>query len=264
MVRYRVQFPPTQVSELQQDQAWFYLVHNGEKRRVRLHDYDQIYELPGLYEQVIYERLKCQSPSKVVDVLRYALDQEGRSTTDLRVLDLGAGNGIVGEEMKKHGVARLVGLDIVTEARDAAYRDRPGVYDEYYVVDLCNLSDQEQEELDAWSIDCLMTVAALGFADVPPEAFMRAFNLVRDDGWVAFNIKETFLDRRDDTGFSTLIRELILSDYLVLHRLERYRHRYSIDGQPLYYYALSAHKKADVPPEFLESSGVEVTPRTSG
>jgi hypothetical protein len=35
----------------------------------------------------------------------------------------------MGEVLRRDGVARLVGVDIVPEARDAAYRDRPTVYD---------------------------------------------------------------------------------------------------------------------------------------
>jgi SAM-dependent methyltransferase len=260
-VRYRVQFPRDDVKELGQDEVFFYLLDEDGKERIRLHDYCHIYQRPGLYEQVVYERLKCQSPQKVVDVLSYALDQTGERASELRVLDLGAGNGIVGERLNERGIARLVGIDIEPEARTAAYRDRPGVYDDYYVVDLCNLSDQAYDDLRSWSLDCLVTVAALGFADVPAEAFMVAYNLVREDGWIAFNIKETFLDRSDDTGFSKLIRELILSEHLDLHRLERYRHRYSMDGVPLHYFALSARKRRDVPREFLDSVGVSCRAR---
>jgi SAM-dependent methyltransferase len=256
-----VQFPRTDVKELGQDEVFFYLLEDDRKERVRLHDYSQIYRHPGLYEQVVYERLKCQSPQKVVDVLAYALDQTGERMSELRVLDLGAGNGIVGERLNDRGVARLVGVDIEPEARVAATRDRPGMYDDYFVVDLCGLDDTEYEQLRSWSLDCLVTVAALGFADVPPEAFMVAYNLVREDGWIAFNIKETFLDRSDDTGFSKLIRELILSECLDLHRLERYRHRYSMDGIPLHYFALSARKRGDVPKEFLDSVGVSCRSR---
>ena len=41
--------------------------------------------------------------------------------TELRVIDLGAGNGMMGEVLKREGVARLVGADIIPEAREAAF-----------------------------------------------------------------------------------------------------------------------------------------------
>ena len=254
--RYIIQFPRSDSQDLDQDEAFFYLKEpDGKKRRVLFHDYDEIFKSPGLYEQIFYERLKCQSPTKVTEILNSAVSQSQDNFSELRVLDLGAGNGIMGENLKKQGVARLVGVDVIPEARVAAERDRPGVYDAYYVADFCNLSDDQYEELSSWSFDCMTTVAALGYGDIPIKAFIEAFNITRSEGWVAFNIKETFLDNSDKTGFSNAIRELILSEYLDLYHLNRYRHRFSIEGEPLYYFAVAGRKNADIPPEFLESIG---------
>lgn len=252
--RHRIQFPAIDVRELSQDEVYFYLLDEaGQKEKIRLHEYDRLYRMPGLYEQVVYERLKCQSPSIVTEVLKYTLSQSGQRLSELRVLDLGAGNGIVGEELKKHGVSRLIGIDIIPEARDATERDRPGVYDAYYVMDLCSLTAEERDEIVSWSPECLISVAALGFGDIPPRAFLEAFNLISAQGWVAFNIKETFLDRSDNSGFSILIRELISSKYLDLYHLQRYRHRLSLEGRPLYYFALGGKKNDDVPSSFIEA-----------
>lgn len=251
-IRHRIQFPSADVRELRQDEVYFYLLKEKGKEKIRLHDYSHIFETPGLYEQVVYERLKCQSPSRVADVMRSSISQSDQRFSELRVLDLGAGNGVVGEELKKYGVSRLVGIDIIPEARAATERDRPGVYDAYYVMDFCQLRDDEREELTSWSPDCLVSVAALGFGDIPARAFLEAFNVIAEDGWVAFNVKESFLDRSDDSGFSQLIRELIFSEYLDLYHLQRYRHRLSIEGEPLYYYALGAQKNGDVPSEFID------------
>jgi SAM-dependent methyltransferase len=246
------------VRELCQDEVYFYLKEGDSKEKIRLHDYHRIFEVPGLYEQVVYERLKCQSPATVVDVLRYSVSQCQRHLNELRVLDLGAGNGMVGEELKKQGVSRLIGVDIIPEARAATERDRPGIYDAYYVMDFCSLSDNERDELKSWSVDCLISVAALGFGDIPAEAFLEAFNMVGKEGFVAFNVKETFLDRKDDSGFSQLVRELIFSEYLDLDHLQRYRHRFSVEGEPLYYFALGGRKSADVPPSFIDSLNLPV------
>lgn len=249
--RHRIQFPPDDVNELGQDEVYFYLLQEGEKRKIRLHDYDTMYAIPGLYEQVVYDRLKCQSPSKVREVLVSAIAQSDERFTERRVLDFGAGNGMAGEVLEEHGVARLVGVDIIPEAREATERDRPGIYDGYYVADFTDLTAEQRADLESWSLDCLVSVAALGFGDIPPLAFMEAFNLIESTGWVAFNIKESFLDRTDTTGFSELIRELMFSPYLELHHLERYRHRLSVDGKPIYYYAFGGKKLGDVPRDLL-------------
>ena len=172
------------------------------------------------------------------------------------MLDLGAGNGMMAEQLRNLGVARIVGADILPEARDAAYRDRPTAYDEYIVSDFTTLSDERQEELTEWQFDCQTSVAALGFGDIPPIAFFAAMKFLRTDGWVAFNIKETFLDHSDDMGFSRFIRELIFSEYLDVYQLERYNHRLSMEGVPLKYFALVGRLTKSIPLDFLESIGV--------
>ncbi|WP_145120995.1 class I SAM-dependent DNA methyltransferase [Rosistilla oblonga] len=254
--RHRIQFPPHDANNLEQDEVTFHVVEGERRLELRFHDYDQIYLRPGLYEQVFYDRLKCTSPKKVGELLKRTLDGSEKNFTEMRVLDLGAGNGMMGELLKSYGVARLVGADIIPEAKDACYRDRPGVYDEYYVADFTNLKPELVEEISDWSIDCLTSVAALGFGDIPPEAFFQSLQFVAKGGWVAFNIKETFLDRSDTSGFSRFIRELIFSKYLDIHHIERYRHRLSMEGTPLYYFALVAQKTADIPNDFLQANGI--------
>lgn len=231
----------------------------GERElELRFHDYDEIYLRPGLYEQLFYERLKCSSPKKVGELLKRTLDSRWQNFSELRVLDLGAGNGMMGEVLKSYGVARLVGADIIPEAKMACYRDRPWIYDEYYVADFTDLSSSMIEEVSEWSIDCLTSVAALGFGDIPPLAFFQALQLVKTPGWVAFNIKETFLDKSDTSGFSRFVRELIFSEYLDIYHMEKYRHRLSMEGAPLYYFALIAQKTAEIPDDFLERYDIEL------
>ncbi|MEN8261723.1 MAG: hypothetical protein ABFS02_14360 [Pseudomonadota bacterium] len=41
--------------------------------------------------------------------------------------------------LKQYGVARMVGVDIIPEAMEAQQRDRPAVYDDYYVADFTQL-----------------------------------------------------------------------------------------------------------------------------
>ena len=254
--RYRLQFPPEQEHDLAQDEAYFNLVEEGRARKILFHDYDRIFSKPGLYEQLFYERLKCTSPKKVAELLYDSLTSEWVSCSELRVLDLGAGNGMMAEQLRSLGVARIVGADILPEARDAAYRDRPTAYDDYVVADFTKLSDDRREVLIEWRFDCLTSVAALGFGDIPPLAFFAAMKFLRTDGWVAFNIKETFLDHSDDTGFSRFIRELIFSEYLDVYQLERYTHRLSMEGVPLKYFALVGRLTASIPLDFLTSIGV--------
>ena len=254
--RHRIQFPKPESSDLNQDEAYFYLQDAGEQRKIRLHDYDRIYQVQGLYEQVFYDRLKCTSPKKATSILESSVKQSDDNFTELRVLDLGAGNGMMGEELKSHGISRLVGVDIIPEAYDAMIRDRPGIYDAYYVEDFTQLTKDKREDIASWQCDCMVTVAALGFGDIPTKAFIEAFNIIKEKGWIAFNIKETFLDNTDESGFSKMIRELIFSEYLDIYHIERYQHRLSIEGEPLYYFVIAGRKNANVPSEFLTLKGL--------
>ena len=249
--RYNIKFPVTEPHQLRQDESFFYIVENEQEVLFRFHDYGEIYKRPGLYEQLFYQRLKCNSPKKVGEILSKVLRDNRIEMTELRVLDLGAGNGMFGEQLQAVGVARIIGVDISEEAHIACERDRPGIYDAYYVHDFCGLDAITQQELATWQIDCLSCVAALGFGDIPAKAFANAFNLVAPSGWIAFNIKDSFLLESDTSGFSLLIKSLLQSDALEVHHLERYRHRISIDGRPLFYYALVGRKEFDIPDHIM-------------
>lgn len=242
--KHNISLPQNPPHTLDQDEAFFTLWENGQAKKIRFHDYDQIFSRPGLYEQLFYQRLCCVSPQKSSEVVHKVLEDNHVDIHELRVLDLGAGNGMVGELFD---AARMVGVDILPEAKTACERDRPHAYDSYYVTDLSVPKESVFKEFEQWQINCLLCIAALGYGDIPVPAFANAFNLVEKDGWVAFNIKESFLTEDDKSGFSSLVKHLMLTDTLKVHHLERYRHRISIDGRPLFYYLLVGRKHNDIP-----------------
>ena len=229
-----------------QDEEWCELVVEGRPRRIRFHDYHEIYSIPGLYERLFYELLECDSPRAVTSLLGRELRARGQSASALRVLDVGAGNGMVGEELDELGVETIVGVDIIEEAATAAERDRPGIYDDYLVLDLTAIPSDTHTQMRDRRFNCLVTVAALGFGDIPPEAFASAYNLVEPGGLVAFNIKEDFLRDGDGSGFAQLIKRALAEGSLELAAEQRYRHRLSVAGEPLHYVALVAEKRADL------------------
>ena len=238
---HNISFPVTEPGALTQDQSYFLLREGDEVQRLRFHDYGAIYGRPGLYEQLFYDRLRCNSPGKARDVLLKVLADNQQDVHSLRVLDLGAGNGMVGELLD---AARVIGVDILPEARAACERDRPHAYDAYYVTDMTQLDAATAQKMSGWQLDCLTCVAALGFGDIPVAAFAQAFNLISPGGWIVFNVKESFLREGDRTGFSRLVKELMFSEALEVHHMERYRHRLSIDGAPLFYHLMAGRKGA--------------------
>ncbi|MBD3307644.1 methyltransferase domain-containing protein [candidate division KSB3 bacterium] len=247
---FSIQFPKDLA--VSQDQEYFVLEHNGEKRRLLCHDYDEIYKVPGLYEHLFYEQLHCISPETVCSLLEQELEDAPLEASDLHVLDIGAGNGMVGEELANMGVKQITGLDIIEEAAEAVDRDRPGIYEDYYVADLTDLPDDVESSLEEKPLNCLTTVATLGFGDIPPLAFATAYNFIETPGLLAFNIKDQFIGQKDKSGFASLITEMISADILDLRARKRYPHRVGLDGRPLYYVAFVAEKKEDLSGEFLE------------
>ncbi len=224
-----------------QDEEWIIVKRGNRQEKIRLHDYDDIYKIPGLYEQVFCQRLKCNSHRVVCDLL-----EEARGDmTDCRALDFGAGNGMVGEEIAKRGGDLVVGVDILSEAKEATERDRTGIYDKYYVMDLDDPDDKDIEKLKQYDFNTLISVAALGFDDIPPKAFLNAFNLIQNDGWIAFNIKDRFLSNNDDTGYKDIIAG-ICEDNLAILRKKRYCHRLSLSGKELNYIAIIGRKIKNV------------------
>jgi predicted TPR repeat methyltransferase len=239
-------------ARISQDREWCEVVVGSHRRRIRFHDYGQIYNIPGLYERLFYDRLKCCSPTRVVRLLTDVVSDLGIHPGSLKVLDLGAGNGMVGDELRSAGVNEIIGLDIIPEAKKAALRDRPGVYQDYLVADMTNMRPSDEETLRRQRCNCLSTVAALGFSDVPPAAFAAALSMIETPGLLAFNIKEDFLREEDSTGFTKLIRRLSREEILQIQAYRRYRHRLSMTGRPLYYVAMVARKLEEVPPRLLE------------
>ncbi len=246
---------PQADTDMDQNQAWCEVRLDGSWRRFRFHDYEAIYEVPGLYEALFYRRLRCCSPRRVVSMLQRILNEQPDELSDpkLRVLDVGAGNGMVGEELVDAGAQQVFGLDIIPEARDAALRDRAWVYDDYLVADLCEMDEQQERHLRSQRFNAMTCVAALGFGDIPSQAFCGAVDLVESPAWLAFNLKEDFLRPGEATGFARLIHELSSAGVIRVEAYERYLHRLNYAGEPLYYVGMVARKLRDLPDDLREA-----------
>lgn len=236
-----------------QDEESFEVKVDGKFKSLRIHDYDQLFSMPGLYEQLVYKKLKCRTPWRLINLLRNVLRDWSVDPESLRVLDLGAGNGIVAERLQKIGVEHIVGADILPEAEVAANRDRPDAYADYLVADFTALDDAQRAALRKEHLNCLTTAAALGFGDIPPAAFAEALSLIEVGGWVAVSIKDSFLaNKQDNSGFAQLMRRLTGEGVLEVHAWHRHHHRLTLAGEDLFYVAIVARKEREMPVEMLD------------
>ena len=242
---------PAPGDRLEQDEEWVVVHTKGTWKKVRLHDYADVFQVQGLYEKWVYDIFGCRSPHKVARHLMSALRKASVKPEALTVLDLGAGNGYVADVLSQHGVERFVGADIYPEAATAADRDRPGLYEDFVVGDITPLEPEQQSTLESHDFNCLTCVAALGFGDIPPEVFIEAYNHVADGGWVAFTIKTDFTSEKDKSGFSRLIRRMVRKGLMSVEVREPFTHRKSTDGEDLVYEAFIGRKQGSVPSEWL-------------
>lgn len=240
--------------DLDQQEEWCQLVSPEGVERIRFHDYDKIFSVPGLYERLYRDEVQCTSPTVVRELLRDELRDADVEPSSLRVLDLGAGNGMVAEELQELGAETIIGLDILPEAREAAERDRPGVYADYHVADLTAPDDTVDRALRAVDATCMTTVAALGFGDIPPRAFANTFEYLADDAWVAMTIKDDFVNRDDSSGFSRLLQRMNAEGALEVVTDHRYQHRLAVSGEPLFYHAYVGRKRGDVADEWIDEA----------
>jgi hypothetical protein len=161
---------------------------DGRTEELRLHDYERLYELPGVYEQIVEDRLGCRSPQVFARLLAQTVDRVGWERENVRVIDVAAGNGMSGEALLAERLRPVLGTDIVPAARTAALRDRPGVYGAYRTLDLLDLSPAQRDALAALRADAINCVAPVGEAarQLPPRALTAAVALLAPDALVAY------------------------------------------------------------------------------
>lgn len=181
----------------------------------------------------------------------------GNIVGPLNILDVAAGNGIVGAELRKQladkpGIRSLIGTDLLESARSAALRDRPNVYDDYIVADLT----RPQESQLPTSSDVVVICAALGpgYGDLPLEAVDGAIGLLREGGLLALTVNAG--NRRIGSSprwqnFMASINESGGGHWECLEEVVRrkYKHRKNVQGEWIEYMALIFKK---------------VTPQTAG
>ena len=175
----------------------------------------------------------------------------------LTILDVAAGNGIVGAELRKQlarkpGIRRLIGTDLLESARSAALRDRPDVYDDYITADLTQHQPQGSGILPP-SSDIVVICAALGpeDGDLPLEAVDGAISLLREGGLLALTVNAAGSQRagsspprwQDFMASVTTTNDVSHWESLEEVARRRFRHRKNVQGKWVDDYMALIYKK---------------------
>ena len=230
-------------------EATFCLVEDADStRQVRFKGDPRIWEWAGVYEYLVRRLLKGNPPAAMAHLLQRTVHKAGEAPERLRAVVLGAGNGWVAEELRQVCVGQVVGVEPSAAAVAAADRDHPGVHEELLVLDMRRLSETQRDQLMDFDFNCLVTVDPLAVDEPAPNAFTEAFNLLAPDGWVAVHLAEELAAPDSDSRFARLVYQMMGSGALRVDTRERYRHRFSTNGAPLYHLAVIGRKVRDFDP----------------
>lgn len=238
---------PDNIKNLPINEEYFFITENGQERCLKLHDYAEVYRIPGLYNYLALEKLHYQSPEVMATLLTEHLQNRGESVQDLKLLELGAGSGLFGQAAAKLGINSIIGIDIVPEAAEATQRDCPGLYQNYFVEDLTQLSKSTRNFLEEQKLSGFVCCSALSAGHIPVKAFATGINLIQNQGWVLFNVAKTSYEcEKDCPELINFYRQAVENNHLTIHSTKSYLHRRFFNGQPLEYVAILAQKQTDL------------------
>jgi SAM-dependent methyltransferase len=166
----------------------------------------------------------------------------------MRAINLVAGNGWLASELAQVGVGKIVCVDASAAAAAAAERDHTGCFQEYLVLDMRRLSEAQRDQLMEFDFNALACVDPLAVEEPAPNAFTEAFNLLAPDGWVALHLSEDAAEDGSESRYARLIHHMIRGGALKIVTQERYRHRFTTHGEPVYHVALIGQKIRDFDP----------------
>lgn len=206
------------------EEEWIEYGPPGERTRVPFHDYAAIYAVPGLYERAFHHGLGMCSSRVVCGLYADALSALGRPAADERVLDLGAGNGIGGEELRRGvGVSEVIGIDLEPAAEQAAARDRPGTYAQYVTADL-----EERPGVldDIGEVSAVVACSAIGAGHIGLDLLTAIVSrAVKPGGLLAFAVAHELLpDFLEELAPRVGAEELGAVDYVHRRRTDNSPH----------------------------------------
>ncbi len=172
-------------------------LNDGTSININVWEYGKMYEHPFLYDIIFGDILKLNAPVDLISYFTEIIDNK-EPDKKFRVLELAAGSGLAGRELKISGKTELlVGIDILEQARTAALRDQPSIYDDYFVLNFESLSNHDMKLLSSYNFNCFFVTTGTGgadddsgYKDVMLDSYKQAIKFLAPKSYIFFNIRQ--------------------------------------------------------------------------
>lgn len=148
------------------------------------------------YDVDSVERFGYVAPERAARVLSDRLRETGRpSPKDCRILDVGAGTGLVGEELRRLGHGNVVGWDCSPDMLRVA--EAKACYAELHCVDLCDSADalRTSTGIETGSFDAAISVGTFTPHHLGIDALSTAIAFLRSPGGLlVLSLRDDFVD----------------------------------------------------------------------
>jgi predicted TPR repeat methyltransferase len=165
---------------------WIYSSKDNEELAER---YDEWAES---YDQELEEDYGWQIPRLMADEL------SGFTPVNARILDAGAGTGLVGQFLGSLGYGNLVAMDLSSEMLNKA-REK-GVYQEFHQMDLGETLDFPDDSFDA-----VVCAGVLTFSHAPARSLYEMVRVTKPGGHILYSLRT---DAYESMGFEGITDEL--------------------------------------------------------
>ena len=137
------------------------------------------------YDRDLSTEFEYRSPRRAAEILVAHVPR------DARILDAGAGTGLVGEILASMGYRRMVAMDLSQGMLEEARKK--GVYEDFHQMVM-----GETLDYDTGSFDAVITVGVLTVGHAPASSLDELVRVTRPNGHIIFSLRP---DVHENNGF---------------------------------------------------------------
>ncbi|EDX72433.1 Methyltransferase domain family [Coleofasciculus chthonoplastes PCC 7420] len=146
------------------------------------------------YEQELVDDCRYIAPEKVLAVLSQFVSK------DAKILDAGAGTGLVGKILYQKGYSNLEGIDISAEMLEQA--EKKNVYTALYQKVM-----GEPLGFPSDSFDAIVSVGVFTYGHAPSCSFDELLRIAKPGGYIIFTLRLDFYENSDFKQKLTALEE---------------------------------------------------------